>query len=312
MTQHRPNPLPRGLLYAVMLGLFIIWSNSFHAIAYFRTRLAVSTTALVTLRYGFAAIFCVPYCLIRWREVRQLLARDGWRVVAMGSLMVSGYNFALNWAQGRVPPATASLIITMNPVFTFLLAVPFLGERASWMKILGLGVAFLGVYGLVHTQQRSFGSGYELYALVLLLAPLSWALATVLGKPITGRCDPLLLTFTATGIGSLPFLITLLAGTGGVHPLLRHLSWVGWAALLHLAVLCTIIGFAVWFWALRHTAASSVAAFVFLNPPLTSIFGALWRTESFHWSTALFGAIILGGVALGSGIWNRAPIMPAD
>jgi len=281
-----------------LFGLFLIWSNSFHAVSYFRRNLGIPALSLVTLRYGPVVPFCLLYCLLRWRELRSLLARDGWRVLLMGGLMVPGYNLALNWGQGRVPPATASLIIATNPLFTFLLAVLFLRERAPWNKIAGMAVAFLGVYLLVRTQNRSFGDGYIWSALVVLLAPLAWAASTVTGKPITARSDAFLLTFAATGIGSLPFFGTLLWGAGGVHQTLRTMPATGWIALLHLSLLCTLVGFAIWFWALRRLAASTVAAFVFLNPPLTSIFGVLWGTEALHWSTVVYGSITLAGVAL--------------
>jgi len=288
-----------------MFLLFVIWSNAFHGVAYFRQEVGVSASALVTLRFGFAALLCLPWLIARRREVRASLARDGWKLLAMGALLVPGYNLALNWGQGRVPPATASLIITMNPVFTYLLALAFLGERPTWRKFLGLAVAFLGVYLLVRAQQASFGAGYSVYALVVLLAPLSWAGATVIGKPITGRTDPILVTFLATTLGSLPFVGLLFAGTEGVHATLRGLNATGWAWLAHLAVLCTVVGFAIWFRVLRQIPASSVAAFVFLNPPLTSAFGPIWGTERFHWTTAGFGLLTLLGVALSTDLPAR-------
>jgi drug/metabolite transporter (DMT)-like permease len=293
---------PRLVILAAMLGLFVIWSNSFHAIAYFRKNLGVSALNLVALRYGAVAPVCALWCALRWPETKRLFRQAGWRVLVMSLFLVSGYNLALNWGQGRVPPATASLLITMNPVFTYLLALALLGERVQWTKILGLAVSFLGVYLLVSAQNRQYGHGYSMAALVVLSAPLFWAMATVLGKPVTAAHDPLLLTFAATGLGSLPFFVLLAAGTGGTHALIRSLSPVGWIAWIHLSVLCTLLGFAVWFWALRALPASTVSAFVFLNPPLTSLFGVIWGTEAFHWSTAAFGTITLAGVALSAGI----------
>jgi drug/metabolite transporter (DMT)-like permease len=290
---------------AVLFGLFVIWSNSFHAIAYFRKDLGVSATALLTLRYGFVAPFCLAFCLYRIRPLRTLLARDGWKVLALGLLLVPCYNLALNWGQGRVPPATASLLISMNPVFTFLLAAAFLKERPGVTKLLGMCLSFLGIYLLISAQHRLFGGGYVPAALVVLIAPLAWAGATVMAKPMTRSTDPLLLSLASTGLGSLPFMFTLGLGTGGVHQVLGHLSTIGWIALIHLSALCTLLGFVLWFWALRRLPASTVASFVFLNPPLTSIFGVIWKTETFHWSTVVYGTVTLAGVALSSGLLPR-------
>ncbi len=306
-TPARPGPPQtpgRVALVASLVGLFVLWSNSFHAVAYFRKNLGVSTSSLVTLRYGPVAVFCLGYCLAHRRAFLELIRRDGWRILAVGLLLVPAYNFALFWGQGWVPPATASLIIAMNPVFTFVLALAFLGEAARPSKFIGMALAFLGVYLLVQTQRGAYGNGYLLAALVVLAAPLSWASGTVLGKGLTQRSDPLLVSFAATGLGSLPFLGTFLAGTGGVHHLLATMPVLGWVSLIHLSVLCTIVGFAVWFWALRYLPASTVAAFVFLNPPFTALFGALWGTERFHWATAGFGTVTLIGVSLSAGLWK--------
>jgi drug/metabolite transporter (DMT)-like permease len=285
--------------------LFVIWSNSFHAIAYFRQTLKVSAMDLTILRYGPVVPFCLAYVLRDWRKSWHLLRVAWLRIIVMGSLTVSGYNLALNWGQGRVPPATASLIIALNPVFTYLMAMGFLGEKREGRKFIGFAIAFLGIYLLVSSQATAYGPGYSLSALVVLLAPLSWATATVTGKPLTARTDPLLLTFLALGIGSLPYLFGLIAGTGEVHETLATMNLTGWLALIHLSLPCTIIGFAIWFWALKRLPASTAAAFVFLNPPLTTLFGAVWGTETWHWSTAAFGSLTLAGVALSSGLLRR-------
>jgi drug/metabolite transporter (DMT)-like permease len=305
-----PRPaVSRGVIFAALFGLFIVWSNSYHAIAYLRRDLHISAMNLVTLRYGPVLPCALAYCLARRQALRALFARDGWAVLLMGLMTVPAYNLALNWGQARVPPVTASLIVAMNPVFTLVLAMLFLGERARALKIAGMAVAFLGVYLLVRTQQHAFGAGYLPYALVVLLAPLAWAIATVAGKPVTARSDPLLLTFASMGLGSLPFGVALATGAGGVHAILTTLPATGWIALAHLTILCTLVGFAIWFWALQHLSASTVAAFVFLNPPFAEVFGFIWGTEAFHWSTVVFGAVTLLGVAMSADVlrprWGR-------
>lgn len=297
---------PRGLVLLALFVLFILWSNSFHAIAYFRRELGVSSGSLVMLRYGPAAPFCLAWCLWRWRATRELLARHFGRLLLMALCMIPGYNYALNWGQLRVAADTASLLIATNPVFTLLLALLFLREQARATRLAGTAIAFLGVYLLVQAQRAAYGPTYLPYALVVLLAPLCWAIATVTGKSISDRVDPLLLTFTATALGSLPFLVGLVAGLEGTHATLAGLDALGWVALAHLTILCTIVGFAVWFWALRWLQASTAAAFVFLNPPLTALFGYIWGTERFHWSTAVYGGVTMAGVALSVGLLRRA------
>jgi len=300
-------PVAPWVLFAALFGVFLIWSNSFHAIAYFRRALDLDTATAVALRYGPVFPLCLAYCLVRWRDTRSLLAHHAPRVILMGLCMVPLYNLPLMWGQGRVPPATASLLIAMTPVFALLLALAFLGERARLTKLCGMGLAFTGVILLVRSQQALFGPGYVPHAAVVLIAPLSWAAATTIGKALTRHSDPLLVTFTATAIGSLPFALYLGSGGGASYAVIAALTPTGWAAWIHLALLCTIVGFGVWFWTLRYLPASTVAAFIYLNPPLTAAFGFVWGTENFRWATVLYGAVTLAGVALSAGLWTRRP-----
>lgn len=306
---HGGRVVPRWAVFSALVLLFVFWSNSFHAISYLRRDLGLSAFATVAMRFGPAVPFCLIYCFLKWKDLLRMLRTDWWAVLIMGVLMVPGYNLSLNWGQGLVPPPTASLIIAANPLFILIFSVLILHDRPRFMQILGMAISFLGIYFLIRSQHREFGDVYLPYALVVLLAPLCWAMATVLGKPATARSDPLLLTFAATAVGSIPFLGFLLFNTGGSLDAMLSLDAAGWIAILHLTVLCTLVGFAIWFWTLRQLPAPTAAGFVFLNPPLTFFFGALWGTSGMRLTTALFGIMTLAGVAISAGRFSPRRIM---
>ena len=84
----------------------------------------------------------------------------------------------------------------------------------------------------------------------------------------------------------------------------------GWLALFHLTVLSALVGYAVWSWLLRHLPASTVAFFIFLNPPLTMLSklllaAALPALFAFRWIPLelLGSALALAGLAIA--IWPR-------
>ncbi|MBD3237448.1 MAG: EamA family transporter [Candidatus Eisenbacteria bacterium] len=180
------RPLRRWPIYTALFALFLLWSNSFHAISYLRQHAGVPAMDLVTLRFAPVAPLCLLYCVLRWRELRVLLSQHAWALLLVAALTVPGYNLPLNWGQGLVPAETASLLISTNPLFVYLLALLFLGERLRRAKVAGLALALLGVYGLIGFQNGSLaseliGRSFIAHALVVLLAPLSWAAATVIG-----------------------------------------------------------------------------------------------------------------------------------
>ncbi|MBK8232204.1 MAG: DMT family transporter [Candidatus Eisenbacteria bacterium] len=292
--------------FAAILILFLFWSNSFHAIGWLRR--TVSAWDLITLRFAPVGLFCLIWAgLSRPSENLRILRAHPLRLVLMGLLMVPIYNLCLNWGQGLVAAGTAALLIATNPILTYGIALLIRQERFQARKAIGLAVAFTGVFLLLRSQGRDLGASYTTHALVTLLAPLSWAVATLLGRPLVQRESPVRVTYISLGIGSLPFLFAPLFQSSVRAEFLAfavadHVAWI------HLWLLCTIVGFAIWYAALRHLPASSVAAFVLLNPPLAVAFGPIWGTDRLHATVLGFGAMILGGIAVS--VWPGGALTP--
>lgn len=276
--------------------LFVIWSNSFHSIAWLMR--SMSAFDLVIARFAPVGVFSIVWCLLHEPKHNwQLLRQEPVRIVALGILIVPVYNFFLNWGQEEVPAGTASLLIAMNPLFTYLIALAIRQEHHRIRKTVGLLLSFSGVYFLLVSEGRAFGPGYGLRALSVLAAPFSWAIATVVARPVVVRENPIRMTYLSLAVGSALFL----AAFPFDHSLRRAIgafTMKDWFALTHLSLLCTIVGFGIWYSTLRKLPASSVAAFVLLNPPLTIAFGPLWGSGGPSGPLVLFGAWILAGIIL--------------
>lgn len=278
----------------ILIFLFLLWSNSFHAIAWLRK--SIDARDLVVARFAPVGLFCLVWFFASgWRENLRILGAHGLRIAIGGLLIVPIYNICLNWGQGQVPAGTAALLIATNPFFTYLIALCVRQEGFAWRKTLGLLVSFAGVYLLLRSQGRSFGAGYLVHAVALLGAPVAWAAATVMGRPLVQRESPLRVLFLSLSVGSI-FLVPVACLDQTLIHAARLWHWADWAWLFHLSVMCTIVGYSIFYAALRHLPASSVAAFVLLNPPLTLAFGQLLRTEHLSSSLLGFGALILLGV----------------
>jgi drug/metabolite transporter (DMT)-like permease len=190
------------------------------------------------------------------------------------------------------------LITALNPAFTFVLAALFGLERATWRQALGLTVAFAGIYVVVvHGAGRAVEPAYLRDAAILLTAPISWSLYTVLSKPLVGRGSPLHLTFLILGIANLPTL-PLAALLPALHAKVARWDPERYGAALFLALACTVVGFWLWYEGLRRLPASTVASFVFLNPPLALFFDWLWFGRVPASGLYVGGAIVLVGIYL--------------
>jgi drug/metabolite transporter (DMT)-like permease len=296
----------RWPFFLLLLLTFLIWSNSFVA-----ARVLVGEQVPAVERLGpldFVIARFLPVALVTWpwlllsparrREVRRVLSQHWPLVLVLGALSVWTYNLPFAAGQHLVPPGTAALIIALNPVFTFLLALALRQERFAPWRAAGLVLAFLGVWHVVvYGAGRAVEGAYLVDALLLTLAPLSWSLYTVLGKRLLGTTSPLLLTYLTLAIATAP-TVPLAFARPTFQAAVTQWPASRWAAALFLGIACSLLGY--WFWnvALRRLSPSTVTAFVFLNPPLAVLFEWLWLGKAPSWGLLVGGALVLAGVRL--------------
>jgi drug/metabolite transporter (DMT)-like permease len=244
----------------------------------------------------------------RRAESVAVLRRHWKRLLVCGVLMVPGYNLALYYGQQHgVSAPVASLTTALVPLYVMILAAIFLGEHLTTRRMVGFAVAATGM-GLISLARTAEGGGtYPLLVAITALAPLCWSLYSVISKPMSGRISPIVWAYLGTGLGAVLVLPLL---PGSTWQQWAALDGPGWVALFYLSIPCTVLGFAVWTWLLRHLPASSVGFTVFLNPPLTTLSKyvlALLAPAAFAFSIAgqewLGGALTLLG--LGIAVYTR-------
>ena len=232
--------------------------------------------------------------ILLWRRPLRI-PREAWpRIVALGLLGVPGYNLFFLHGLKTVPTGTASLIVALNPVFTAVLARLLLKEEFGLRRTVGLGLALAGVFVVIrYGTDKPVDWPYLSSALVLTLAPLSWAIYTVIGRRLPAAAGALDTTYALLFVGSLPLLLLATPALG--RTLLAHPGALG--AALYLAVPCTLVAYAGWIWALKRLPAGEVAAFVFLNPPLANLWAWLFEGATLRTPFLLGALALLAGVA---------------
>jgi len=280
-----------GLAHLVLVLTLLIWSFSFLAAARLRQDLGL-TDALAA---RFLPVLLGAGLLLLWRRPLRLPRSARWRIVAMGLLGVPVYNLAFLHGLRTVPTGTAALIIALNPVFTAVLARLLLKEEFGLRHVAGLASALAGVFVVIrYGTDKPVDWPYLSSALVLTLAPLSWAVYTVVGRRLPAAADALDVTYALLFVGSLPLLALARPSLG--RDLLAHPGAL--AAALYLAVPCALVAYAGWIWALQRLPAGEVAAFVFLNPPLANLWAWLFEGATLRPPFLLGAAALLAGVAV--------------
>ena len=295
-----------------LVAVILVWAGSFSVI---KTLLDHGFAAIdiAILRYAIA----VPgFAFILWRArgLPGLTRKDAARVAAAGLLVVVGYHLFLNLGTRHTTSGVAALVVALAPGMTLAFALALGLDRVRPRHVVGLALAFAGVAIVVVLrtgQSLSFESAKG--PLIVLGAPLSFALYNVILKPLLARYD--LLALTAA---------TSLIGTIGLLPLVRRstvdtvsgVSAHDAALILYLGVLATLLGYIGWNVGLRGLGPTRAVAYTYGNPPLAVLYGAVLLGEVVTAWLVLGGALIVGGIALAqrapaarrpSRLWRGAP-----
>jgi O-acetylserine/cysteine efflux transporter len=220
-------------------------------------------------------------------------------VIGVGLFMSAG-QFGLLFVaihQG-VPAGLASVVLPTQTVFTIAFAVAFLGERPGRGQLAGAAVAVGGVVLIALGRAR----GVPLDALLLCVgAAASWGVGNICNRRAQAP-DAVALLVWSSLVPPIPLLALSLAleGSHRIGSAFANLHPGGLLALLYVVIVSTGFGFGAWTWLLRRHAASRVAPFTLLVPPvgIAAAWIALGQSPS---AGELAGAaIILAGLAIAS------------
>lgn len=282
-------------IFITLLALVVVfWGNAFVAIKYLLEVEGLDPMGLTVLRYlpAAALVLVLMFVLYRPQKVFSVWRQEWLGISLYGITGVLGYNLALNYGESRIAAGTASLIVGLSPIFTLIASNLALKERITARKLGGIIAAFIGLFIVVRWGAgEAINFNYLLGVLITFGAPVSWAIYTIVGKPMVHRHDPNLITMSAIVWGSLPLAFFMPSlGT------MAAISAKGWGALLFLSLVCTIFGFLVWSWALKKTEAARLGALVYLIPLVTIISGLVFIREAPTVGLIAGGLILIAGV----------------
>lgn len=231
------------------------------------------------------------------RNFRQCLG-----LFSLGLTGIFLYN-AIFFTSLKLTTATnGALIVAINPLLTAVLSAFWLRERVTATQAAGLLISLAGVAVVIAKgsldviTRLSFNRG----DLIMLGAPLCWALYSILGKKVLAHFTPLAATAYASLFGAallVPAAVVEHAVAGGPVP---HFSRFGWLAILQLALLGTVVGFVWWYQGVQAIGTARAAAFVNLVPLFGALLAALFLGERMLGAQIGGGLLVILGVYLGS------------
>lgn len=291
------------LLYIKLILTMFFWGGTFVA-----ARFAVGEAPpffIAAIRYVIATLVLFGILVGQeWNSGRRFPFPSGPRqwgaLFVLGAVGIFLYNAAFFVGLRFTTASNGSLIVAINPLMTALLSAIWLKDVVRGRQIVGFALSLVGVLIVVSRgslealRHLSFNPG----DLLLLAAPVTWAVYSVMGKRVLDWCSPLTATAWASLFGALLLATCACFERTGGWPGSALSIW-GWIAVLQLALLGTVVGFVWWYEAVREIGAARSSLFVNLVPVFGVVLASLFLRENLFASQLAGGILVVAGVSLG-------------
>jgi len=290
--------------WKVMLAfaaVYIIWGSTYLVILVALKN--IPPFLMSGLRFLFAGLLLLAICIQKreaWPSTPSLKINT-----LCGILMLFGGTVSVTWGEQYLPSSLAAIIVTSLPFWFIVL------DKKQWpfyfankLIIVGLLIGFAGVAVLVGFDKpdhpfANADRGKQVLAIFGIVAGgIAWSGGSLLAKyKPTGNS---VLMNAATQLLIAGVFTLIVSGISGEWHAFSfeqvHIS--SWMAVLYLVTFGSLVTYLCYLWLLKVRPAAQVSTYVYINPVVAVILGALFMNEQITWVQVLSLAIILGGVLL--------------
>ena len=253
--------------------------------------------------YGFILLRVVGAAALFWlaslfTKSEKIDPKDYWRLFGCAVFGMFINMLAFFKGLSLSTPINSSVIITLSPVILLVLSAIFLKEKISPIKIIGIAIGMLGALVLVlfGASTQANAPNIPLGNVLYLVNGATYAIYLILVKPITNKYSTVTLMkwlFLAGVFLNLPFTISEFTDVNWLD-LPTHVIWI----MLFVVVGTTFSTYFLNLYALKTLKASTVGAFIYLQPLIAVIFAVLVGADRITPVRALAGLLIFAGVYL--------------
>ena len=262
---------------------FILIKKSLEAFSPYQVgSIRVIVSGIIFMGIGFPALKKMDRTTLSWSIVAG----------ALGNFIPM---FLFPIAQTKVSSSLAGILDTLVPVFVLILGFLFFKIRSKTIQWAGIIIGFIGAASLMYFSDTSSGGSDVGYAMLVVLATVSYAGAALIINHKLYHVPSLQLSAGIFTIWMFPSIIILLFSGifSGFHKMDAHLSDIGY--LVVLSVVGTALAMVLYFRLIQLTSAvfaSMVTYFI----PVVAVFWGIVAGESFSICYALGGLLILSGI----------------
>jgi drug/metabolite transporter (DMT)-like permease len=289
----------KGFILAAIANL--IWGTSF--LASKATLGFWGPFTASALRFTLAIVAMVVLFPLLNRSISIPRTRGAITRILLVGLTGFGFLYPLQ-LQGlrEIPSSLSASIMLTSPLFVLLMATGMLKESLSKAKIVAIAMGIAGGILLINPMNTDMSTwGADAFShlikgsLLTLLASASLAASVIATRASAKDLDTYSLTFWSMVIGLLfllPFAVfetTPVRGDGSLA--------VGVMALMYLALICSVVAFLIWNYAITLAPPQNLASPMHIKTPVAVLIGVGFANEP------LTFAVVAGTISVSLAVW---------
>ena len=256
----------------------------------------------------YMVLRCIGAALIFWAIAaflpKEKVERKDLIVIMLGGLTGFVISQTLTaWSLNYTSPVYYSLIATLVPIGTMLLAAVFLKEGITGIKLLGvcLGIAGAALLVLVKWQTEA-GSNDLLGIFLALMSLLTWVIYLIITSKVSAKYSAVTQmkwTFLISTIAVLPFAWNEFGQTklfSGGYGFSDGLMGIG--GMTFIVIFATVLGYFMIPYAMKYLRATTVSIYTNLQPIIASLVAIAIGQDIFTWDKPVAAVLVLLGAYL--------------
>ncbi len=237
---------------------------------------------LMGLRFTFVALL-----LVWWFPI----PRGYLKKIFFASLIANTIQYSITYTGLDLIDASAAVLLVQTEVpFGVLFAYFMLKEKPTVKALIGIAIAFVGVYILTGSPNLD---GKVLGVSLTIIGSGVWALGQVLVKPLSKEINPLALV-AWLGLFSGPILIGLSAiFDGNTINYFKNASFESWMIAIYLGFIMQPITYGCFYYVLKRNPLYKVLPIVTMGIPPTGLLAAIFLLGEEPTKELFIGGIVI-------------------
>lgn len=255
--------------------------------------------------FGFIFLRVLGAAILFWiislfTKNERIAKKDRWRFLGCAFFGMCINMLAFFKGLSLSTPINSSVVVTLTPVILLILSVVFLKEKVSWTKVTGIGLGLVGALVLIlfGLQVQKNAPNIPVGNLLFMVNASAYAVYLILVKPLTARYSTITLMKWFFLIGVILNLPITLSEFVEVQWTSLPIEAVGVMAFV--VVGTTFMTYLLNVFALKTLKASTIGAFIYLQPVLAVLFAILVGADHLTPIRILAAVLIFTGVYLSS------------